>query len=82
MSMIWKSSIVEMFQQLIVIYRFNAIHIMISVEFFFFLQKEKKNPKIHNLNNQDKLEKENRNSDLRIPKHIKSYSNQNGMVLA
>ena len=49
MSMIWKSSIVEMFQQLIVIYRFNAIHIMISVEFFFFFfaEREKKYPKIH-----------------------------------
>ena len=68
MSMVCKSSIVEMSKQLTVICRFNAIHIKISMEFFFFFcRKGKKyNPKIHNLNNQDKLEKENKNSDLRI----------------
>ena len=69
MSMVWKSSIVEMSKQFTIIYRFNAIHIKISMEFFFsfFAEREKNNPKIHNLNNQDKFEKENKNSDLRIP---------------
>ena len=38
-----------------------------GIFFSFFAEREKNNPKIHNLNNQDKFEKENKNSDLRIP---------------